>query len=149
MRSFDLGRRFDVVCCLFSSIGYLSSVTELNAAVVRMAAHLAPGGLLMVEPWLTPEVWRDGYLSQESHQDGDRLLVRMSHSGTDGRRSRIRMHYLLGDPTGIRHFEDQHDLALFTHDEYEQALTSAGGRVTFQPDGPTGRGLYLGAFPSP
>jgi SAM-dependent methyltransferase len=150
MRDFDLGRQFDAACCMFSSIGYMSSIDELTAAAARMAAHVTPGGLLIVEPWLTPEVWRDGYVSQESYQNGDRLLVRMSHSGTDGRRSRIRMHYLLGDPTGIRHFEDQHDLMLFTHDEYERALTSAvglKGRVTFQPNGPTGRGLYLAAVP--
>lgn len=147
MRDFDLGRRFDAVCCMFSSIGYMASVADLNTAAARMAAHVAPGGLLIVEPWLTPDVWRDGYLSQESYQNGDRLLVRMAHSGTDGRRSRIRMHYLVGDPAGIRHFEDQHDLTLFTHDEYEQALTSAGGRVTFQPGGPTGRGLYLTVIP--
>jgi len=148
MRDFGLGRRFDAVCCMFSSIGYMASSAELNAATARMAAHVAPGGLLIVEPWLTPDVWRDGYLSQESHQDGDRVVVRMAHSGTDGRRSLIRMHYLLGDPGGIRHFEDRHDLTLFTHEEYEFALTQAGGRVTFRPGGPTGRGLYLATTPA-
>jgi SAM-dependent methyltransferase len=147
MRDFDLGRRFDAVCCMFSSIGYMASSAELNAATARMAAHVAPGGLLIVEQWLTPDVWRDGYLSQESHRDGDRVVVRMAHSGTDGRRSLIRMHYLLGDPSGIRHFEDRHDLTLFTHEEYELALTLAGGRVTFSPGGPTGRGLYLAVIP--
>src|SRR2546423_1547622 len=48
----DLGRRFDVVTCLFSSIGY---VRDLAGAVSRLAAHVAPGGVLVVEPWLAPE----------------------------------------------------------------------------------------------
>ena len=42
MRTFDLGRTFDAVMCLFSSIGYMADVEELRAAVARMAAHLAP-----------------------------------------------------------------------------------------------------------
>src|SRR5215472_13474172 len=48
----DLGRRFDVVTCLFSSIGY---VPDLARAVGRLAAHVAPGGVVVVEPWLAPE----------------------------------------------------------------------------------------------
>jgi SAM-dependent methyltransferase len=61
MRTFDLGKTFDVVVCLFSSIGYVDGVDELERAVARMAAHLNPGGVLVLEPWFTPERWRDGY----------------------------------------------------------------------------------------
>src|ERR671923_34446 len=52
MRDFDLGRRFDAVTCLFSSIGYVLTVEGLTAAVAAMARHLEPGGVLVVEPWL-------------------------------------------------------------------------------------------------
>src|ERR687886_1611570 len=40
MRDFDLGRRFDAVTCLFSSIGYMQTVEELEGAVTAMARHL-------------------------------------------------------------------------------------------------------------
>ena len=62
MLNFDLGRRFDVVTCLFSSIGYMRSIDRLNETVANMARHVEPGGLLIVEPWLTPETWRPGTL---------------------------------------------------------------------------------------
>ena len=52
MTSFDLGRRFDVVTCLFSSIGYVGTAERLDQAIATMAAHLEPGGTLIVEPWL-------------------------------------------------------------------------------------------------
>ena len=39
MRTFDLGRTFDAVLCLFSAIGYVESDEELRAAVTRLAAH--------------------------------------------------------------------------------------------------------------
>ena len=51
MRTFDLGRTFDAVTCLFSSVGYLRDEAELTQAVGRMAAHLAPGGVLVIDGW--------------------------------------------------------------------------------------------------
>ena len=44
MRDFDLGRRFDVVTCLFSSIGYVQTPGALQASVAAMVRHVAPGG---------------------------------------------------------------------------------------------------------
>ncbi len=42
MRDFDLGRTFDVVTCLFSSIGYVETTDGLSRAVEAMTRHLAP-----------------------------------------------------------------------------------------------------------
>ena len=54
MMDFDLGRRCDVVTCLFSSIGYVKTLDNLARAVGCMAYHLVPDGLLIIEPWFTP-----------------------------------------------------------------------------------------------
>src|SRR4051794_30199696 len=60
MRSFDLGRRFDAVTCLFSSVGYLADAHDLEGAIGRMAAHLEPGGVLVVDGWVKPGAWLPG-----------------------------------------------------------------------------------------
>lgn len=52
MRILTLDRRFDAITCLFGSIGYMGSTAELNAAVAAMAAHLQPGGVLIVDGWV-------------------------------------------------------------------------------------------------
>jgi SAM-dependent methyltransferase len=57
MTTFDLGKTFDAVTCMFSSIGYIGTLDGLDAAIGRMAAHLAPGGVLVVEPWLLPDAF--------------------------------------------------------------------------------------------
>lgn len=44
MRGFDLGRSFDVVICLCTSVGYLDTVEEMTGAVRCMADHLTPAG---------------------------------------------------------------------------------------------------------
>lgn len=51
MVDFDLGQRFDVVTCLFSSVAYARTPHRLGAAVEAMARHLATGGLLVIEPF--------------------------------------------------------------------------------------------------
>ena len=44
VRTFRLGRRFDVVSCLFGVLGHIESERDLRRAFARIAAHLAPGG---------------------------------------------------------------------------------------------------------
>jgi hypothetical protein len=53
MESFDLGKKFDVIVCLFGALGHLTGANALQAAVDSMAAHLTPGGVLMLEPMPT------------------------------------------------------------------------------------------------
>ena len=78
MTSFSLGRTFDVVTCLFSSIGYVGTVERLEGAVAAMAAHLEPGGVLIVEPWLTPEAWVAGRPHLLSVDEPDLKIARMT-----------------------------------------------------------------------
>jgi len=54
MTTLDLGRTFDVVTCLFSSIAYVRTPEGLVRATAALARHVAPGGLLVVEPWILP-----------------------------------------------------------------------------------------------
>ena len=49
MRTFDLGRRFDAVVCLFSAIGYMRTTGRADVAVAAMARHLNLGGVMIVD----------------------------------------------------------------------------------------------------
>jgi ubiquinone/menaquinone biosynthesis C-methylase UbiE len=147
MRSFDLRRQFDVVTCLFSAIGYMTTKADLQTAVRNMSRHLLPGGVLLVEPWFTPEQWNTGYVSTVRVDKSDVKIVRMSHSGKRGRLSLINFQYLIGTSKGIEHINEQHELGLFTHEEYLNAFTRAGLIVTHDPEGVYGRGLYIGTKP--
>jgi len=146
MRDFDLRRRFDVVTCLFSAIGYLASVGELRAAVAAMARHLVPGGVLVVEPLWRPEQFLDGHVSAEVLEHGGRTLSRVSHSSRAGRTARMDIHYLVADRAGVRHFAETHLNTLFTHEEYLDAVAAAGCAAEFLPDGPAHRGLLVGVL---
>lgn len=143
MSSFDLGRGFDVVLCLFSSIGYLCDLAEVEAALRCFRAHLNASGVVLVEPWLTPDAWAPGRVYLHTGEDGERQIVRMSHSRLDGRTSCLEFHYLIGGPEGIEHRLEEHSLGLFTREEMMEAFANAGFRdVSFDPEGLIGRGLY-------
>jgi SAM-dependent methyltransferase len=148
MTGFDLGRTFDAVTCLFSSIGYATTTDELGRAVAAMAGHLGPGGVLVVEPWLSPDAWLDRHVSAIFVDEPALKIARISTNARDGRRSMIGFHYLVGTPEGVEHFTEEHELGLFTTDEYLDAFRAAGLQAEHDPQGPMGRGLYVCVRPT-
>ena len=144
MRDFDLGRTFDVVTCLFSAIGFVGSPDGLAAAARSFARHLEPGGLALVEPWLTPDVWLPNRPHLLTHEEPGLVLARATLSGLrDERISTTEMHYVVATPAGVEHFVEHHDLYLFTDDEMRSAFGAAGLTVDYDVAGPTGRGLLI------
>jgi len=149
MLTFDLGRRFDAVICLFSAIGHVRTRANLRRAVARMAAHLAPGGVLVIEPWIRPEDWRgERGIHGEMVDRPDVKVARLSLNTRRGRVTRLEMHYLAATLDGVRHVVERLTLGLFTHAEYVDAFERAGLRVHHDPAGLTGRGLYVGVAPA-
>lgn len=144
MRSFDLGCPFDAVTCLFSSIGYAGSVEGLNQAIASMARHLNPGGVLLVEPWFSPGVWQNNRPHALFIDEPDLKVARMNASRQEGRESVLEFHYLIATPQGVEYFTEELRLFLFTPEEYLKAFRGAGLEVEHDPQGLTGRGLYVG-----
>jgi len=145
MERFDLGERFDAITCLFSAIGYVRSPEDLRRTLSTFADHLAPGGVVIVEPWLFPTTYRPGSIHLGTYGSKRRPIVRMNLSDRKGRRSIMDMHYLVGEPTGVRHWVERHDMGLFSPREYRRAFAAAGLRCLFQNAGFTGRrGLFVG-----
>ena len=149
MLDFKMRRKFDVITCLFSSIGYVKTVARLNQAIANMSRHLQPGGVLIVEPWFAPEEWETDGPHATFVDQPDLKIVRMNVSGLAGRISILNFHYMVGTTKGIETFYERHELGLFTRQEYLNAFRSAGMDVHHDPKGIYGRGLYIGTKPNP
>jgi SAM-dependent methyltransferase len=147
MTNFDLGRQFDVVTCLFSAIGYAKTVERMNRAISRMAAHTKAGGLLIVEPWLTPEQYRGGQVHALYEDRPNLKIVRMNTSEVRGDLSILEFHYLVGTPSGVEYFTETHETGLFTEEQYRNAFEAVGMDVEFDPAGLMGRGLWIATRP--
>ena len=149
MVDFSLDRSFDVVTCLFSSIGYVKTIDNLEQASSTMARHLKPCGMLFVEPWFSPENYWTGRLTANFVDQPGLKIAWMYVSELQGRISIADIHYLVGAPQGIDHFTERHEMGLFTHAEYLKAFRKCGLDVRHDPTGLFGRGIYIGVDQNP
>ncbi len=144
MTNFSLSGRYDVVCCLFRSIAYAKTQGKLFSTVQAMSNHLKPGGLLVIEPFFTPDTyWADKVTLNEYKSDALKISWMYVTEKIDAI-ARLRYNVLVGTPAGVNHFVETHELGLFSRDDFEEAFTRAGLSLEYDPVGPTGIGLYFG-----
>lgn len=147
MVDFQLDKQFDVITCLFSAIGYVHPTENLQKAIANMAAHLYPGGVLVVEPWIHPDKWRVGHPSATFVDLPDIKIARMAVSQREGNMAVMDMHHTVCTSEGVEHFVEVHQLYLYSHEEYMGAFQAASLETSHDPTGLIGRGLYVGVKP--
>lgn len=148
MIDFNLGVEFDILTCLFSSIGYVKTLEKLHAAISCMARHLKPVGVLIIEPWFTPQAWQPNTVHAILIDQPELKIARVNTSFMEGRLSYFDLHYLVGTSQKTEHFVERQELGLFEIDEMKSAFVEAGLEVTYNEEGLTGRGLYIGKKPA-
>lgn len=145
MRDFDLGRTFDVVTLMFSSIGYVDDYPDLARTLAAVGRHLTPGGVVVIEPWVFPDTFVSGYVATDLVRDEEGAVTRFSHSVREGDAVVMSVQYLVATAErGIRHLTDRHRLALFSCEQYLAAFAAAGCPAEFVRPAPFDRGLFVG-----
>jgi SAM-dependent methyltransferase len=149
MTNFDLGHDYDAVTCLFSAIGHVISEERLRAAVQAMAAHVRPGGVVVVEPFIDPSDFRPGHISVEDGEGGKTRVVRVAYSERVDNVLKLTMHHYVSAAGKVSVAEPvRFDIAMFTAEQLRGAMESAGLEVFHDPEGLMGRGLYIGRVPT-
>jgi SAM-dependent methyltransferase len=150
MRTFDLGRRFDVLVCLFSAIGYMTGRADRDRAIANFFRHVAPGGVALVEGWVRPSRWRGDSVSLLTYEDPGCKIARVSHAIRRGDSSVVELQYLIAEPgRAIRRASEVHRQALVEPKEMLASFRRAGFRSRAILSGPyRDRGLYIGLRPS-
>jgi ubiquinone/menaquinone biosynthesis C-methylase UbiE len=143
MEDFDLGRQYDAVLCLFSSIAYLVTLERVGHALACFRRHVAPGGVVLVEPWFEPGVIDPTRVSRHSGTLASGHVERVSHIDVDGRVSRIHFQYTIGTEAGRREASEVHELGLFTQDEMQRLFEASGFTASYSSPGLMGRGLWV------
>ncbi|MFT4308449.1 MAG: class I SAM-dependent methyltransferase [Candidatus Woesearchaeota archaeon] len=147
MADFDLDAPFDVVISLFSAIGYAKTRERLAMTMRCLARHVAPSGIILIEPWFEPDAWKSGHTNLTTY-DGEVKIARVTRSDRDGIVSSFEAAYVVAGPDGIDQWNETHELGLFTHEEQLELLEENGLSARFEEvEGLSGRGLIIAKKP--
>jgi SAM-dependent methyltransferase len=150
MGKLSLGRRFDVVLCLFGTIAYARTAPNLCRVIRRLAAHVAGEGILIVEAFVERDQYQPGFQHLTTYESGTTKIARMGTTQrTRGSRTaaRIEYHTVIGENGDIRYERDEHAVGLFSADDMTVAFDSAGMSLRRLSDGlgtRPARALYVG-----
>lgn len=144
MKYFRLGKKFDIVSCLFASIVYVVDLDGLEKAIKSMALHLNPGGLLFIEPWVSPEQYVKENIVLNVAEQSDTKIAWMYVGQEKDNVVTSDVHFLVGTGGGVRHISETHVMALFRQSDYLEAIERAGLDLLRTDDkGFFGNGLYV------
>jgi len=146
MSTMNLGKRFDVITCLFSSIGYVKTYSNLRRTINTFARHLKKGGIMLIEPWFTKSTYMVGSPHISTYDGKEIKIARLNISEIRGNLSVMDMHYLIAEKDkGVKHFVDRHELGLFEVDETLRIMKAAGLQSKFLKHGlMQDRGMFVG-----
>jgi len=140
----DLPRRFDVAAALGTALATLP-LSALAAAVTALARHLAPGGLLLIEPfWLPDQATRRSTEARTGRDDAGRTVSAVYRGVPHDGGHLVQRHALIADQDGVRHVSDARTLYAFGHADYATVLAAAGCGMDLLPTGLAGRPLVVG-----
>ncbi|MDA3884630.1 MAG: class I SAM-dependent methyltransferase [Candidatus Delongbacteria bacterium] len=146
MTDFDLKKKYDIIVCLFSSIGYVKTYSNLKKAITCFSKHLKLGGVLIIEPWFSKEDFNIGSPHISVYEDNNIKISRASVSKIRGNLSVLDMHYLIAErDKEVTHFVDRHLMGMFDKTRFLNIMKRSGLRSKFLKNGlMKDRGLYIG-----
>jgi SAM-dependent methyltransferase len=129
MRTLRLGRTFDVVF-IHDAISYLTTEEDLRAALETAAVHARPGGVVILTPDATTEIFR----AQTDHggndgEDGRSLrYLEWTHAPEPGGSTYVTDYVIIArGPQGeLRVVHDRHTLGLFPRATWERLIEEVG-----------------------
>lgn len=118
LRDFDLGRKFDLVCNLFTSFGYFESIEDNRKVLGRFRQHLNVGGLLLID-YLNPDWVRSTLVPHETVVKQDISF----HISREVNQSHVIKRIRVGGEQDLR-FEER--VSVFSRADFEVMLMDAG-----------------------
>ena len=145
MRSFRLNKQFDIIVCLFSAIGHLKTYANLEKTIKNFSRHLKQGGIMIVEPFVSPKEFSGGLIFADYVKKPDLKLARMSISKRKGNIAVLDFHFLVGEKGKIRYFIDRQFLGMFEKKKVLKMMKDAELKSEYLKNGlMKHRGLYVG-----
>jgi len=140
---------FDVVSCLFSCVGHLHDDADYLRALQRMAAHVQPRGVVIVEPWIAAEDYKPGRLDADIVDTDTGRIVRITKHARAGDLAELEFRFLVSHDGEARIDDWTTTLRLRLRSVQEQLamFEQVFEHVEFQQTGSGSRGVFLARNP--
>ena len=146
MKTLKLGKQFDVITCLLSSIGYVKTTASLEKTIRNFSKHLKKGGLALIEPSHAKSVYVSGEPRITTYDGKDAKIARVNVTRTRQTTAVLNMHILVAERgKDAKYFVDRHELGLFGVNNTLRVMNAAGLKSKYLKNGlMSGRELFVG-----
>ena len=117
MRSFRLGRTFDVAVCMFGAFGYLLTKRDALRSLRSIHAHLEPGGVFVFEFWHGPAARPSPFQTWTHIAKKGIEIVRLDEARFDPRTGRLPVtfqFFVFGGGRVLDRFDELHTIQTYT-----------------------------------
>ncbi len=146
MKTMNLGKKFDVIICLFSSIGYVKTAVGLEKTIQNFSRHLTKGGLALIEPSHSKSFYVSGEPRIATYNGKDAKIARVNFTKNRQATAVLKMHILIAERgKDAKYFVDSHELGLFGINNTLRIMKASGLKSKYLKNGlMTGRELFVG-----
>lgn len=146
MKTLRIGKQFDVIICLLSSIGYVKTAASLEKTIRKFSKHLKKGGLALIEPSHAKSVYVNGEPRITTYNGKDAKIARVNFTKFRQATAVLNMHILIADRgKDAKYFVDRHELGIFGINNTLRIMKAAGLKSKYLKNGlMPGRELFVG-----
>jgi ubiquinone/menaquinone biosynthesis C-methylase UbiE len=146
MKTMRLRKKFDIIICILSSIGYVKTIASLEKTIRNFSDHLKKGGLVLIEPSYSKSFYLRGEPKITTYNGKDTKIARINFSKTRKTTAVLNMHILVADRgKDAKYYLDKHELGLFGVNATLKLMKQAGLKSKYLKTGlTTERGLFVG-----
>jgi len=146
MKTLRLGKQYDVIMCLLSSIGYVKTTARLEKTIQNFSKHLKKGGLALIEPSHAKSAYVNGEPRITTYDGREVKIARVNYTNFRQATAVLNMHILIAERgKDAKYFVDRHELGLFGINSTLKIMKAAGLKSKYLKNGlMPGRELFVG-----
>lgn len=139
MINFDLKQKFDVIICMFSSIGYVKNYSNLNKVFKNFSNHLNKGGVVIVEPYIGEDEYKQIYIDEHptvmTYKTREVAISTLFVYKKRGMLFVSDLHFLIAEKNKkAKYAIEHHELAIFNTNKTLEIMKKHGLKAKFLPD---------------
>lgn len=143
MIDFSLDTHFDIIICMYGSIGFVKTSSNLKLTLKNMVRHLLPGGIVIIVPWSTTEAFKETIVVDAVKHPHIRIARMENVKRKATNHVEITLHHLIGKNGQVKYHTQRIEVGLFSREEYISAIQEAGLQLVEIYEGPA---IKMGAF---